>query len=69
MISEESFGLFIVCWHEGSQKEVDNGCQQDHQEDNLSLVGGGEDGCNYKSYIFLLFQICLKLVLILMSEN
>lgn len=56
MISEESFGLFIVRWHEGSQKEVDNGCQQDHQEDNLSLMGGGEEGCNYKILYFTPFS-------------
>lgn len=42
MVSKESFGLFIVCRHKGSQKEVDDGCQQDDQEDNLSLMGREE---------------------------
>lgn len=38
VVAKESFGLFVFCCHEGSYEIVSNGCQQDHQEDNLSLM-------------------------------
>lgn len=38
VVAEESFGLFAFCWHEASYEVVSNGCQQDHQENNLSLT-------------------------------
>lgn len=38
VVAEESFGFFVLCWHEASYKVVSDGSQQDHQEDNLSLM-------------------------------
>ena len=54
VVSEESFRFFAFCWHEASYEVVSDGCQQDHQEDNLSLrdrdkVRNMEGGLNYTS--------------------
>lgn len=37
MVTEESFGLFAFYRDEASYEVVGDGCQQDEQEDNLSL--------------------------------
>lgn len=38
VVAKESFGHFAFCWHEASYEVINDGCQQDHQEDNLSLT-------------------------------
>lgn len=38
VVAKESFGLFAFCCHEASYEVISDGCQQDHQEDNLSLT-------------------------------
>lgn len=43
MVAKESFGLFAFCWHEASYEVVSDGSQQDHQEDNLSLMDREKD--------------------------
>lgn len=43
-MAEESFGFFALCWHEASYEVVSDGAQQDHQEDNLSLMDRETEG-------------------------
>lgn len=38
VVAKKSFGLFALCRHEASNEVVTNGCQQDDEEDNLSLM-------------------------------
>lgn len=39
LVAEEAFGLFALGRDEASYEVVGDGRQQDHQKDNLSLVG------------------------------
>lgn len=40
MVAKESVGLLALCGHEASYEEIDNGCKEDHEENNLGLMEG-----------------------------